>query len=183
MKYIIATVLTLGLLANTATAHCGSCGTERNHEHATKASANKDLSSIIETAKSAGSFKTLLAAVEAADLAGALSGEGPFTVFAPTDEAFAALPEGTIDSLLKDKKKLASILTYHFLEGAVKAESIVGIDKAETLNGQSVMVKVSDGNVMIDQAKVVTTDIVCSNGVIHVIDAVMLPKVEKSKSQ
>ena len=180
MKYIIATILALGLLANTASAHCGACGVEKNHDHATKASVKTDLNNIIETAQAAGSFKTLLAAVEAAELSGALSGEGPFTVFAPTDEAFAALPKGTIESLLKDKKKLASILTYHVVDGAVKAEQVVKLDKAETLNGQSVMVMIKDGEVMIDNARVTTTDIVCSNGVIHIIDAVMLPKVAKS---
>jgi uncharacterized surface protein with fasciclin (FAS1) repeats len=181
MKYLLATILAFGLLANTATAHCGACGTEKDHGQATKATAETNPQSILETAKAAGSFKTLVAAIEAAELTDALMGEGPFTVFAPTDEAFAALPAGTIESLLKNKGQLASILTYHVLEGAVKAESVVGIDKAETLNGQSVMVKVSDGKVMIDQARVVTTDIVCSNGIIHVIDAVMLPKMEKKK--
>jgi uncharacterized surface protein with fasciclin (FAS1) repeats len=182
MKYIIATILTLGLLANNATAHCGACGIEKKHEHSTKASSETNLKSIMETAKASGSFKTLLAAVEAAELDEALAGEGPFTVFAPTDEAFAALPKGTIESLLKDKAKLASILTYHVVDGSVKAEQVVGLDKAVTLNGQSVMVKVTDGEVMIDQARVITTDIFCSNGVIHVIDAVMLPKVVKAKS-
>ena len=145
MKYIIATILTLGLLANTASAHCGACGVEKEHEHATKASVETDLNSIIETAQTAGSFKTLLAAVEAAELSGALSGEGPFTVFAPTDEAFAALPEGTIESLLKDKKKLASILTYHVVDGSMKAGEVIKLEKAETLNGQSLTVKIKDG--------------------------------------
>jgi uncharacterized surface protein with fasciclin (FAS1) repeats len=181
MRYFIATILALGLMANTAFAHCGACGTEKNHEHATKALAKNDLSSIMETAKSAGSFKTLLAAVEAAELKAALSGDGPFTVFAPTDEAFAALPEGTIESLLKDKEQLASILTYHVVDGSVKAEEVAKLDEAETLNGESVMVKIKDGEVMINNARVTTTDIVCSNGVIHVIDAVMLPKAAKSK--
>jgi uncharacterized surface protein with fasciclin (FAS1) repeats len=174
--------MVLGLMASPATAHCGACGTEKNHEHASTAPAEKKLSTIVETAQAAGSFETLLAAVEAADLSEPLSGEGPFTVFAPTDEAFAALPEGTIESLLKDKEKLASILTYHVLDGAVRAEGVIGMEKAETLNGQSVMVTVSDEGVMIDQARVITTDITCSNGVIHVIDAVMLPKMEEDKS-
>lgn len=181
MKYILATTLALGLMANTATAHCGSCGTEKNHEHATKASAETKLSTIVETAKAAGSFNTLLAAVDVAELTGALSGKGPFTVFAPTDEAFAALPEGTVEALLKNKEKLASILTYHVIAGKVKAKDVTKIKKAETLNGQSVMVKVSDGEVMIDQAQVIATDIICSNGVIHVIDAVMIPKAPKAK--
>lgn len=176
MKLIMATILTAGLIANTATAHCGACGTEKKHDHTSKASVKTELNSIIETAQATGSFKTLLAAVEAAELGEALSGEGPFTVFAPTDEAFAALPEGTIESLLKDKKALASILTYHVVNGSVKAEDVIKLDRAKTLNGQSVMVKSKNGEVMIDQARVTKTDIVCSNGVIHVIDAVILPK-------
>ena len=181
MRYLLAFILIFGLMATSSEAHCGACGTEKAHDHTFKTSAKTDLATIIETAKNAGSFNTLIAAVEAADLGGALSGEGPFTVFAPTDEAFAALPEGTIESLLKDKGKLASILTYHVIEGAVKAKDVLGIDKAQTLNGQSVSVEVVDGQVMIDNAKVITTDIICSNGVIHVIDAVILPKMEKSK--
>ena len=181
MKTLFAIALTFGLLAGSASAHCGACGADKAHDKAKKASAKAEMSSIIETAKAAGSFNTLIAAVEAAGLKDALSGEGPFTVFAPTDEAFAALPEGTVEALLKDKEKLASILTYHVLEGAVKAESVVGMDKAQTLNGQSVAIKTSDKKVMIDNARVVKTDIICGNGVIHVIDAVILPKAEKSK--
>jgi len=180
MKYVMATLMTLGLLTHTASAHCGACGAEQKHDHATSASAEANVNSIIETAQAAGSFKTLLAAVEAAELRDALSGEGPITVFAPTDEAFAALPEGTLESLLMNKTILASILTYHVVYGSVKAEQVVTLDKAETLNGQSVMVKVQDGEVMIDQARVTKTDIICSNGVIHIIDAVMLPKEAKS---
>ncbi len=181
MKYLLAFVLIFGLMATSSQAHCGACGTEKQHEHSSKTTSMKDINTIIETATKAGSFKILLAAVEAADLGGALSGDGPFTVFAPTDEAFAALPEGTLEALLKDKKKLSSILTYHVLNGAVKAKDVKGINKAQTLNGQSVMVKVNDGQVMIDNAKVITTDIICANGVIHVIDAVILPKMEIGK--
>jgi uncharacterized surface protein with fasciclin (FAS1) repeats len=181
MKTIIVSILTLGLMTSTAFAHCGACGVEKKHDHATTASVEADLNSIIETAKAAGSFKTLLDAVEAAELSETLSGEGPFTVFAPTDAAFAALPKGTIESLLKDKAKLASILAYHVVDGSVKSEEVVKLDEAETLNGQSVNIKVVDGEVMIDQARVTTTDIVCSNGVIHVIDAVMLPKSTDSE--
>lgn len=181
MKLAAAIFLSIGLLAAAPKAHCGSCGTEKNHDHTTKAVKQTDASSIIETAEAAGSFKTLLAAVEAADLSGALSGDGPFTVFAPTDDAFAALPKGTVEALLKDTEKLTAILTYHVLDGAVKSGEVVKIESAETLNGQSVAVKVSKGRVMIDNANVTTTDIICSNGVIHVIDAVMLPKEEKPK--
>lgn len=177
MKKIFAPVLAIGLLFTAATseAHCGSCGTDKPHEHAEKASAKVEMSSIIETAEAAGSFSTLIAAVKAAGLDKALSGDGPFTVFAPTDEAFAALPKGTVEALLKDKEKLTAILTYHVLDGAVMAEKVVGINKAETLNGASFAVKVADGNVMVDKANVVKTDIVCSNGIIHVIDKVLLP--------
>lgn len=182
MKYLAVMILTFSFLANSSFAHCGNCDASNKDEHASHATSTKDMGSIIETANNAGSFKTLLAAVEAAGLKDALSGEGPFTVFAPTDEAFAALPEGTIEALLKDKEKLTSILTYHVLEGAVKAEAVAKIDKAKTLNGQNVSVNVKDNNVMIDNAKVTTTDIICSNGVIHVIDAVILPEIDKEKS-
>lgn len=124
----------------------------------------------------------MLTALEAAELDGALSGEGPFTVFAPTDDAFAALPEGTVESLLKNKDQLSSILTYHVIDGALKASEVTKIDKAETLNGQSVMVKVEKKKVMINDAEVIMTDIICSNGIIHVIDAVIMPEKNKDKS-
>ncbi len=131
---------------------------------------------IVETAIAAGNFKTLVAAIEAADLVDDLKGEGPFTVFAPNDEAFAALPEGTVEALLQDPATLASILTYHVVAGKVKAAQVVNIDAAQTLNGQSVSISITkDGNVMVDNATVIATDILCSNGVIHVIDAVILP--------
>ncbi|MFN0179183.1 MAG: fasciclin domain-containing protein [Gemmatimonadales bacterium] len=132
---------------------------------------------IIETAKGAGSFNTLLAAVEAAGLTATLKSAGPFTVFAPTDEAFAKLPAGTVEALLKDPKKLAAILTYHVVSGKVMAAQVVGLKSAKTVNGQEVTIKVNKGAVMLDNAKVVKTDIMTSNGVIHVIDAVILPKM------
>lgn len=177
MKKILTLTLAAGLIfaATDTFAHCGSCGTEKPHTHAEQASAKTEMSSILETAKAAGSFTTLIAAIEAAGLEKALSGEGPFTVFAPTDEAFAALPKGTVESLLKDKEKLTAILTYHVVEGTVEAKDVVGIDKAKTLNGASFAVKAADDKVMVDDAKVVKTDIACSNGVIHVIDKVLLP--------
>ena len=133
--------------------------------------ADKD---IVDTAVAAGSFKTLAAALGAADLAGALKGAGPFTVFAPTDAAFAKLPSGTVEGLLKpeNKAKLAAILTYHVVSGKVMASDVVKVSGAVTLNGQRVDVKVDGNSVSIDGAKVVTTDIACSNGVIHVIDSV-----------
>ena len=132
---------------------------------------------IVNTAVSAGSFNTLVAAVQAADLADTLNSEGPFTVFAPTDEAFAKLPQGTLDDLLKpeNKGKLQAILTYHVVPGKVMAEDVTGLTMAKTVNGQSFKISMRDGNVMVDNAKVIKTDILCSNGVIHVIDTVILP--------
>ncbi len=132
---------------------------------------------IVDTAVAAGSFKTLVAAVKAAGLVETLKGAGPFTVFAPTDEAFAKLPAGTVETLLKpeNKEKLVAILTYHVVAGKVMAADVVKITEAKTVNGKSLTVKV-DGGVMIDNAKVVKTDIACTNGVIHVIDSVVIPK-------
>jgi transforming growth factor-beta-induced protein len=132
---------------------------------------------IVETAIEAGSFKTLAAALAAADLVDAVKGPGPFTVFAPTDEAFAKLPKGTVETLLKpeNKAKLAAILTYHVVPGKVMAKDVVNVKGAKSLNGQRIDVKVNGGKVAVDNANVVKTDIVCSNGVIHVIDAVILP--------
>jgi uncharacterized surface protein with fasciclin (FAS1) repeats len=131
---------------------------------------------IVDTAVGAGSFKTLVTAVKAADLVDTLKGEGPFTVFAPTDEAFAKLPEGTVEALLKDKEKLTAILTYHVVPGKVMAKDVMGLSSAKTANGQSLSIKAENGAVMVDNAKVVKADIPCSNGVIHVIDTVVLPK-------
>ena len=133
---------------------------------------------IVDTAVAAGSFKTLATALKSADLVGTLKGRGPFTVFAPTDDAFAKLPAGTLDSLLKpeNKAKLKGILTYHVVSGKVMAADVVKLKSAKTVNGQSATIKVKDGTVMVDNAKVTKTDIMCTNGVIHVIDAVILPK-------
>ena len=136
---------------------------------------------IIETAVSAGSFKTLTAAVKAAGLEETLKGKGPFTVFAPTDDAFAKLPAGTVDALLKDKAKLSAILTYHVVSGKVMAADAVKLTAAKTVNGQSFKIAAGKEGVMVDNAKVVKTDIIASNGVIHVIDAVILPKDEGTK--
>lgn len=136
---------------------------------------------IVDTAVGAGSFKTLVAAVKAAGLVETLKGEGPFTVFAPTDEAFAKLPAGTVESLLKpeNKDKLVAILTYHVVPGKVKAADVVKLTEAKTVQGSSAKIKVDNGTVMVDGAKVVKTDIETSNGVIHVIDAVILPPEKK----
>lgn len=131
---------------------------------------------IVETAVNAGSFNTLVTAVKAANLVDTLSGKGPFTVFAPTDKAFAKLPKGTIEALLKDTDKLAYILTYHVVSGKVMAKDVVKLDSAKTVNGKNLSIQVKDGKVMVDNAMVIKTDIKCSNGVIHVIDAVVIPK-------
>ena len=142
------------------------------------AAAEKD---IVDTAVEAGSFKTLAAALKAADLIETLKGKGPFTVFAPTDEAFAKLPKGTVEELLKpeNKAKLAGILTYHVVSGKVEAKDAVKLKSAKTVNGASFKIMAGKDGVMVDKAKVVKTDIQCSNGVIHVIDAVIMPAAKK----
>jgi len=125
-----------------------------------------------------GSFTTLVAAVKAAGLVDTLKGKGSFTVFAPTDEAFAKLPEGTVEMLLKpeNKDKLVAVLTYHVVPGKVTASDAMKIDSAKTVQGQPVMVKVVDSKVMINNAQVVTADVEASNGVIHAVDTVLMPK-------
>ena len=135
---------------------------------------------IVDTAVGAGSFKTLVAAVKAAGLVETLKSKGPFTVFAPTDEAFAKLPAGTVETLLKpeNKDQLIAVLTYHVVPGKVMAADVVKVKSAKTVQGQEVSVVVEGGRVMIDNANVVKTDIGCSNGVIHVIDSVILPKAD-----
>lgn len=132
---------------------------------------------IVAVAAGAGKFNTLVAAVKAAGLVETLQGKGPFTVFAPTDEAFAKLPEGTVASLLKpeNKEKLVAILTYHVVPGKVMAADVKTM-KAKTVNGKELSLKVEDGKVTVDDAKVIKTDVAAKNGVIHVIDAVILPK-------
>jgi len=157
------TAATLGLIP----AHAANCN------HAPKAD-------IVDTAVAAGSFKTLVAAVQAAGLVDALKGDGPLTVFAPTDEAFAALPAGTVEELLKpeNKEKLVAVLTYHVVAGKVTAADVVKLESAKTLQGQEVKIAVVDGKVTINNATVVTADIMTSNGVIHVIDTVILPPAE-----
>jgi len=141
--------------------------------HAEPKATGKD---IVAVAAGAGSFNTLVAAVKAAGLVETLQGAGPFTVFAPTDEAFAKLPKGTVEDLLKpeNKEKLVAILTYHVVAGKVMAADVKTM-KAKTVNGRSLDVKVTDGTVTVDNAKVVKTDVAASNGVIHVIDTVVLP--------
>lgn len=132
---------------------------------------------IVDTAIEAGQFGTLAAALDAAGLVETLKGPGPFTVFAPTDEAFARLPAGTVESLLKpeNKDKLVAVLTYHVVPGEVRAADVVKLDEAETVNGKSIMIETAGGGVMVNDATVTATDIGASNGVIHVIDRVILP--------
>jgi uncharacterized surface protein with fasciclin (FAS1) repeats len=136
-----------------------------------KAAASGD---IVDTAVAAGQFQTLVTAVQAAGLVETLKGEGPFTVFAPTDAAFAKLPSGELDALLKDKEALAEVLTYHVVPGRLMAADVLKLRSATTVQGQTVDIDTTDG-VRIDGAKVVTTDIETTNGVIHVIDTVILP--------
>jgi uncharacterized surface protein with fasciclin (FAS1) repeats len=130
---------------------------------------------IVETAVSAGQFKTLVTALQEADLVDTLKGDGPFTVFAPTDAAFAKLPAGALDALLKDKSKLSAVLTYHVVPGKVMAAQVKPGD-VKTVQGQSLHVSTKGGSVMVDNATVTEADINASNGVIHVIDTVILPK-------
>ena len=140
--------------------------------------AGEDKKDIVDTAVAAGSFSTLVTAVKAAGLAETLKGPGPFTVFAPTDEAFAKLPPGTVEDLLKpeNKAKLVAILTYHVVPGKVMSTDVVKVKSATTVQGGNLAVKVDKNRVMIDNAEVVQADVLAGNGVIHVIDTVMLPK-------
>ena len=162
MVATMAAVLTLPAIASAQT---------------TSHSEKTPMKNIVQVAAEAGSFNTLVAAVKAAGLAETLQGPGPFTVFAPTDAAFAKLPAGTIESLLADKEKLASILTYHVVSGKVTSADLVKSDGGApaTVNGQPLDIVLRDGKVYVNGASVVTADVQASNGVIHVIDAVLLP--------
>ena len=173
MKLTAALLIVAVLAATGAVAQAGKkCAGVTGSTVAYKTAAKSD---IVDTAVGAGSFKTLVTAVKAAGLVDTLKSEGPFTVFAPTDAAFAKLPEGTVEALLKDKDKLTAILTYHVVAGDVRAADVVKLDSAKTVQGQPVVIDATDG-VKINGANVVKADIACSNGVIHVIDAVLLPK-------
>lgn len=141
---------------------------------ATAAFADGHSKDIVDTAAEAGSFSTLLAAATAAGLVDTLKSDGPFTVFAPTDEAFAALPEGTVEGLLEDKDALAAILTYHVVSGKVMSTDLTNDMTAATVNGADIKI-MTEGGVMVNDASVVTADVEASNGVIHVIDKVILP--------
>ncbi|MBI1382451.1 MAG: fasciclin domain-containing protein [Planctomycetaceae bacterium] len=140
----------------------------------------QETKNVLGVAEAAGSFKTLVTAVRAAGLVDALSGEGPFTVFAPTDEAFAKLPKGTLESLLKpeNKKVLQTILTYHVVPGRVLAKDVVKLDEARALNGQRIPIEVGERGVDVAGVRVSTTDVLASNGVIHIVDAVMMPNTD-----
>jgi uncharacterized surface protein with fasciclin (FAS1) repeats len=169
---MIPLALLVGALAlvSAPVANAGDCG---GGHHAKAAASSKD---IVDTAIGAGSFNTLVKAVQAAGLVDTLKGEGPFTVFAPTDAAFAALPAATLNGLLADKAALAQVLTYHVVAGRVPASAAMSLDWAPMVQGQSARVETRDGSVYIDGAKVIKADIETSNGIIHVIDTVILPR-------
>lgn len=172
MRILIALALTLTVAGVT---YAGKCKGTKTVATAAPAKAKAD---IVDTAASVEDFSTLVAAVKAAGLVETLKGDGPFTVFAPTNEAFAKLPEGTVASLLEpeNKDQLIAILTYHVVPGKVMAADVVKLDSAKTVQGTNVSIQVKDGVVMVDNAKVIKTDIGTSNGVIHIIDSVILPK-------
>ena|SRR5579859_1998285 len=166
----LRTVLLMNKIQNVmlaAAVALGSIGAQ-----GTAVAAPKD---IVDTAVAAGSFKTLAAALQAADLVDTLKEPGPFTVFAPTDEAFAKIPKADLDALLKDKKALTEVLTYHVVAGKVMAADVVKLTQANTLEGSPVRIRVMGGKVMVNNASVTATDIAASNGVIHVIDTVIMP--------
>ena len=162
VRYTLLALFSVSVLA-TAPAYAG------HHSEMEKAPAD-----IVDTAIAAGSFSTLVTAVQAAGLVSTLKGEGPFAVFAPTDEAFAKIPQADLEALLADKDKLTAVLTYHVVAGKVMAADVVGMTSAETVQGSSLTIDASDG-VKVDAANVVSTDIEASNGVIHVIDTVLMP--------
>lgn len=175
--YLIKTSTILSLILTSACAGSQSAPTNTSTSSAAQsqeapAAAEK---SIVATAIDAGQFNTLVAAIKAAGLVDALEGSGPFTVFAPTDEAFAKLPPGTVEALLEDKENLAQILTYHVVSGKVMAADVGALNSAKTLQGQDVAIDTSNG-VQIGGANVIATDIVATNGVVHVIDTVMIPQ-------
>jgi len=172
--FALATVA--ALLAGAAPAGANHCATHSSTKSTGYSKA--DLPGIVETAMAAGGFQTLTTALKEAGLVEALSGEGPFTVFAPTDEAFAKLPKGTVEELLKEENRdrLVSVLTYHVAAAKLKADKVTSTPGTETLNGQKLEFTTKDDAVMVNGARVVKADILCSNGVIHVIDTVLLPE-------
>jgi uncharacterized surface protein with fasciclin (FAS1) repeats len=177
-SHIMFALMAMAIVASplTAQAHCGSCGVgdeDAKHDHAEHAHA-KELKAIFPLAEEAG-FTTLIAAVKAAGLEETLTEKGPFTVFAPTDEAFAKLPEGTVEALLADPEKLKKVLLYHVVSGSVASTEVVKMKNAETLEGSKVKINAKKG-VMINDATVVKADIEAKNGIVHVIDTVLIPK-------
>ena len=168
VRYTLIALFSVGLLA-LSPVHA--------HNHGSKEDMDKKAQAdIVDTAVAAGSFTTLVTAVEAAGLVETLKGDGPFTVFAPTDEAFAAIPDEDLQALLNDKEALTAVLTYHVVAGKVMAADVAGLTSAETVQGQNLTIDASDG-VKVDAATVVQTDIKASNGVVHVIDAVLMPEL------
>ena len=172
MKRLYIGIVLITLLTLPLSAFAGSYGTSK------KTSGAMNTEDIVATAEAAGSFNTLVAAVQAADLEATLRSKGPFTVFAPTDEAFAKLPPGTLENLLKpeNKSKLQAILTYHVVSGKVMASDAAMLTSAKTVNGQSFRITESGSGLMVDKATVIKADIPASNGVIHVIDQVLIPE-------
>lgn len=159
LSHLITTAVLAGSLMFSAQAH----------NHKTKAD-------IVDTAVAAGNFSTLVTAVKAAELVDTLKSEGPFTVFAPNDAAFAKIPAADLNALVADKAALTNVLTYHVVAGKVMAADVVNLTSAKTVQGQELSIEVKDGKVFVDGAEVIATDIVTSNGVIHVLDSVVMPK-------
>jgi len=178
-------LLVTGLMVASVAMAGGTCGSESK---ASKVETNGGIiqtasmttttatADIIDTAVAAGSFKTLATALQAAGLIDALKGPGPFTVFAPTDEAFAKIPAADLNALLADKEALTKVLTYHVVSGTVLAADVVKLTQATTLEGSTLKIKVNPQGVRVDKANVIRTDVIASNGVIHVIDTVLMPK-------
>lgn len=185
MKKTTTTLMVVGLVAllgvqNSALAHCGACGSEAahstsDHTHKEMAATDHDAQLAIFPLAQAAGFNTLTAAVKAAGLEGVLTTDGPFTVFAPTDEAFAKLPAGTVENLLANPEQLKKVLLYHVVSGNVLASDVVKLDAAETLNGGKVAIT-TQGGVKVGGANVVKTDIKATNGTVHVIDTVLIPE-------
>lgn len=172
---MLSIAATVALAAASTAYACDTCGCkDAKHEHT---AGEAHMHDIVDTAVEAEGFTTLVAAVKAAGLVDTLKGDGPFTVFAPSDEAFAKVDKDTLASLLKpeNKDKLVSILTFHVVPGKVLAKDVTGLTSAETVNGKKAAISVANGEVTVAGAKVVATDIECTNGVIHVIDSVMMP--------
>lgn len=172
----------VGAAVAAAVVTLSACGTTQMAQEDTARKEMTPSQNIVEVAVANGSFNTLVTAVKAAGLAETLQGPGPFTVFAPTDAAFAMLPAGTIDMLLADKARLSSILTYHVLSGKVGAAEVTNGAKPATVNGQQLDIRTSGGKVYVNGAQVIIADVPASNGVIHVIDAVLMPKATSASA-